>query len=198
MKFKVLIALTVVFLFSGMRFLPVPVEELDVCLSQEEKKLFTLLNNYRKSKRLPLIPFSAALTKVAQLHAQDLSDNKPHEKNGCNMHSWSESAQWSSCCYTADHKQASCMWDKPKELTYYQGNGYEIASSYSNSSGKGTNAEQALKQWKGSPSHHDVILSNGIWKKYPWKAMGIGIYKNYAVVWFGNDEDPNKIIKLCK
>jgi hypothetical protein len=198
MKLKLVVALVVLILFSGSRFLPVPSQELEVCLSEEEKKLFTLINNYRKSKKLPTIPFSAALTKVAQLHARDLNDNKPHLQDGCNMHSWSKSNQWSACCYTADHKQASCMWDKPKELTYYQGNGYEIACRYYQSSGTKMTADQALKQWKSSRAHHDVMISNGIWKKYPWKAMGVGIYEEYALVWFGNDSDENFTIKLCK
>jgi len=25
----------------------------------------------------------------------------------------------------------------------------------------------------------------------PWKAIGIGMYKNYAVIWFGHEADNN-------
>lgn len=166
----------------------------EICLSPEEEKLFRQINAYRKSKKLKEIPYSASLSKVAQLHAKDLVVNRPHERDGCNLHSWSSKGKWSSCCYTQDHKKSSCMWDKPRELTSYKGNGYEISSYYSGA----ITAEQALSSWKGSPAHHDVILSRSIWKNAPWNAMGVGIYKGYAMVWFGNEADAdNKIVK-CK
>jgi len=40
----------------------------DVCVSPEEKKLFDLIMEYRKSKKLKPLPYSAKLTKVAQAH----------------------------------------------------------------------------------------------------------------------------------
>ncbi len=89
------------------------------------------------------------------------------------------------------------MWDKPRELTSYQGNGYEISNYYSSSDGKVMNAAQALKQWKESAPHHAVIVNSGIWKGAPWKAMGLGISKNYAVVWFGNEPDSIRTFKIC-
>lgn len=165
-----------------------------VCLSAEEEKLFNAINSYRKSKKLKLIPYSASLSKVAQLHAKDLALKNPNKQQGCNLHSWSVSKQWKGCCYTSDHKQASCMWDKPRELTSYPGNGYEI-STYSSAS---MTADLALKSWKESPPHHDVILSKSIWKDAPWKAMGVGVYKGYAMVWFGNDADTDAVMKKCK
>ncbi len=39
------------------------------------------------------------------------------------------------------------------------------------------------------PRHNAVIINDGMWSR-SWKAIGIGIYGNYAVVWFGNEEDP--------
>ena len=56
-------------------------------------------------------------------------DNKPDAPPECNLHSWSDKGPWSACCYTPDHAQAQCMWDKPSELTNYPGNGYEISAA---------------------------------------------------------------------
>lgn len=167
----------------------------DVCISKEELKLFKLISEYRKSKGLKEIPFSKSLTFVAQTHVRDLENNSPAQGN-CNMHSWSDKGNWTPCCYTSDHAKASCMWDKPKELTNYKGNGFEISSG-----GSGNyiiTAEAALKSWKGSNGHNAVIINLGIWKNSPWQAIGIGIYGSYAVVWFGKLKDPEGPPFLCK
>jgi len=89
----------------------------DVCLSVEEKKLYDQIMAYRKSKKLKPIPYSAKLKQGAQTHARDLSENYDYENRGdCNPHSWSNKGKWTSCCYTQDHSQAACMWNKPKEI----------------------------------------------------------------------------------
>lgn len=76
------------------------------------------------------------------------------------------------------------MWNKPKELTSYPGNGFEIAAQKSDL----INAKEALTLWKESKYHNEVILNKGVYAR-EWKAMGIGIYKNYSVVWFGHETD---------
>jgi hypothetical protein len=48
----------------------------------------------------------------------------------------------------------------------------------------------ALSSWKGSPLHHAVIVNSGVWARIRWKAVGVGIYGSYAVVWFGEEADP--------
>src|ERR1043166_10282289 len=71
----------------------------DICLSEEEKKLYDLIMQYRKSKKLKAIPISAKLTKTAQTHVRDLADNYVYEEGArCNPHSWSDKGTWSSCC----------------------------------------------------------------------------------------------------
>jgi uncharacterized protein YkwD len=166
----------------------------EVCLTAEEKKLYDLIMQYRKSKKLKSIPISAKLTKVAQAHVRDLSENYVYQDDPvCNPHSWSDKGTWSSCCYTNDHKEAKCMWSKPKEIAGYEGNGYEIAY-YSSA---GANAVEGLDGWKKSPGHNPVIVNLGIWNKVEWKAIGIGIYNEYGVVWFGEQEDTEKPID-CK
>lgn len=156
-----------------------------ICVSAEEKKLYDLLIEYRKEKNLESIPLSAKLTQVAQIHAKDLAENhKPFDEK-CNLHSWSNKGKWNSCCYTDDHKEANCMWNKPREIAGYESNGYEI--SYYD--GAGATAQEGLEGWKESQGHNQVILNEGIWKNIKWNAIGIGIYKEYGVVWFGELQD---------
>ena len=156
-------------------------------LSEDEKKLYQLINTYRKTHKLPPIPLSKSLTFVAQTHAKDLATNKPVNSK-CNLHSWSDKGNWTSCCYTSDHKKATCMWNKPRELTSYKGNGYEI--SYSGSLENDPDiAKNALNTWKASVPHNNVIINQANWKNRHWNAIGIGIKKGYAMIWFGEEKD---------
>jgi uncharacterized protein YkwD len=158
----------------------------DVCLSPEEKKLYDLIMEYRKSKKLPPIPLSEKLTLVAQTHAKDLSEHYEfNPKNKCNPHSWSDKGNWTACCYTNDHKAGNCMWSKPQEIAGYLGSGYEIAYY----SSLGASAKEGIDGWKVSPSHNPLMINTGTWSKVKWKAIGIGIYKEYGLVWFGEVED---------
>ena len=152
-------------------------------LSEEESKLYDLIMEYREARGLEEIALSPALTEVAQMHVQDLIEHPP--KGRCNLHSWSRFGEWSSCCYDGRAKSFPCMWDKPRELTSYTGDGYEIAYW----SSAGASAEEALKGWKKSKGHNTVIINRGVWKDVQWKAVGIAIRGEYAVVWFGKEED---------
>ena len=159
----------------------------NACLSKEEKKLYDLIIAYRRSKNLEAIPLSESLTIVAQTHARDLSENYKFDPgNRCNPHSWSSKGKWTSCCYTNDHKKASCMWMKPKEIAGYEGNGFEIAYY----SSIGANAQEGIDGWKISPGHNPLLINSGTWEKVKWQAIGIGIYKEYGLVWFGELADP--------
>lgn len=163
-----------------------PFTNSSVCLTSEEQKLYDLMMAYRKTKKLAPIPLSAKLTQVAQAHAKDLAAQyKFDPDNRCNPHSWSKKGNWSPCCYTSDHKEAKCMWDKPKEIAGYESAGYEIAY-YSSS---GAKAEEGLAGWKKSPGHNPLIVNEGMWKKAKWKAVGIGFFGEYGVVWFGELAD---------
>lgn len=163
------------------------------CFSQtfnsEEKQLYDLIMEYRSENNLPVIPISTTLTLVAQTHVRDLKNNKP-DQDDCNAHSWSSNGSWTPCCYTADHANAKLMWSKPRELTSYKGNGYEIACGSNNPvyDQSDVSAETALEGWKRSRPHNAVILNQGVWKD-KWNAIGIGIYGNFAVVWFGKEVD---------
>ncbi len=153
-------------------------------LNAEEAELYRLINAYRAERGLPAIALSPSLTTVARAHVQDhIANAATLLVGGCNLHSWSNSGAWQGCCYTADHAQAACMWNKPRELTVYPGNGYEISVSGAFS------AAEALSSWQGSPGHDNVIINQGGWTE-PWRAIGVGIGGGYAHVWFGNEADP--------
>jgi uncharacterized protein YkwD len=165
-----------------------------VCLNKEEQKLYELMMDYRKSKGLPSIPLSAKLSLVAQTHARDLmATYKFDVNNKCNPHSWSKKGKWSACCYTSDHKQAKCMWEKPKEIAGYEGYGYEIAYY----SSRGATAEEGLAGWKLSPGHNPLIINDGMWSKVEWKGVGIGFFGEYGIVWFGEVADSTDI-QICE
>ncbi|HAA17794.1 MAG TPA: CAP domain-containing protein [Cytophagales bacterium] len=153
-------------------------------LSTEEQKLYDLIMEERALEGLPNIPLSKSLTMVAQTHARDLENHQP-DAGECNLHSWSDQGDWTPCCYTPDHAQAQCMWDKPREITDYTGNGFEI--SYWSS--RRASAEEALDSWRGSSGHYAVIMNQGTWDDNQWQAMGIGLYGTYGVVWFGTAKD---------
>ena len=145
------------------------------------------VNHYRASKGLSRLPLSSSLTRVAQAHLADLEAN--YRGGGrCNMHSWSDRGNWSSCCYTPDHAEAACMWEKPKEISggLYQSAGYEIVAHYS----APITPALALELWRESPGHLAMVLNRGTWADNTWRAMGAAIGRHYAVVWFGESPDP--------
>jgi uncharacterized protein YkwD len=167
-------------------FSPEPESSVE-CLSTEEKDLFTRMNQYRKERKLSTIPLSGRLSEVARLHARDLAAHYQQDNNPCNIHSWSANGNgnWTPCCYTNDHREPECMWNKPWEINGYPGNGYEIAYFYTGT----ITAQQTLDAWKKSAGHHAVIINSGNWKKATWRALGIGTYGPFVVAWFGETED---------
>jgi hypothetical protein len=163
-------------------------------LTDMEKQLADLVNQNRTEHGLPVIPVTNSLTEVARAHIADLNAYHPDTKNygngNCNTHSWSNHGAWTAVCYTGSGgiSESQKMWNKPREITDYNGDGYEIA--YWNSL-KAT-PSGAMESWKTEvpPYHLDVILERNMWQGHPWKAMGVGIDGNYAVVWFGDEVDP--------
>ncbi|MFU8803185.1 MAG: CAP domain-containing protein [Bradymonadaceae bacterium] len=155
------------------------------CLTDKEQTLFDAINEYRVENGLSPIVLSYSLTTVARAHVKDLNNHGSTVLSAtCNMHSWSTFGPWTACCYTSDHAQASCMWNKPSEITNYSSNGYEISVSTSNPT-------TALSLWKNSPGHNSVILNQGVWGNHTWRAIGIGADGGYAHVWFGTMTDPD-------
>lgn len=155
-----------------------------VTLSTAEQELYDLIMEYRVEHGLMPILLSPSLTFVAQQHVRDLQTNPPSGE--CNLHSWSGNGEWTPVCYTADHAKAELMWNKPRELTQYKGAGYEIAHWYS----LGATPLSAFEGWTHSTGHNNTILNLDVFADATWRAIGIGIYGEYAVVWFGEEVDP--------
>jgi len=175
--------------------MPAEIRE-ETCLRTDEKQLYDIINAYRETLELERIPYSVSLTKVAQAHVQDLAANYTFKKGAkCNPHSWSKKGEWSSCCYTSDHKQAKCMWSKPMEIAGFDSNGYEILLYSSD----GVTPGEALTGWQKSRGHHEVMINAATWNKVKWGGMGVGIYKEWSVVWFAEkpDTEAGATISLC-
>lgn len=168
---------------------PVPSRATVAGYSEDERELHQLLMAYRAEKGLAAIPLSPSLTTVARAHVADLIKHPPDGKT-CNLHTWSSDGDWSSGCYTRDHAQASIMWDKPRELTTYPGNGYEIAVGYYGDVSGTITPEGAMTSWKGSAGHNAVMINAAPCSDTTWRAVGVGIDGGYATVWFGKEADP--------
>ena len=151
-------------------------------LSYDELQLYRMLMDYRRERGLPPIPVSPNLSRVAKLHVRDLEANPP--SGSCNLHSWSGNGPWKPVCYSGSDS-ASLMWSKPRELSEYSGNGFEIAAWTSEQMRPG----HALSLWNGSPSHNALIVNSGTWERFHWNAVGVAIWGSYAVVWFGEESD---------
>jgi hypothetical protein len=176
-------------------------KNIQVCIASDEMKLYQLIMQYRRQHGLPSIPLSTSLTYVAKVHCLDLQVNRPDLVKGCNLHSWSDKGNWSPCCYTPDHKKAEYMWSKPSELTNYKNDGFEIAFSSFDEPRTDTykvTPEMALAGWQSSPGHNNMILNKDIWSDNTWNAIGVCIYKNFSVVWFGMAADVETVPVMCK
>lgn len=164
----------------------------DFCINDTELHLFNLINNFRRERDLAAVPLSPSLCYVARLHVNDLHYHRPDTAQ-CNLHSWSDQGVWAECCYGRNHFNNTCMTSKPRELTTYNGKGYEIAF-WENLDAV---PEIVLDLWINEKASREMILNEGIWAENPWKAMGVGMYRGYAVAWFGDLEDDLKGVKIC-
>ena len=162
------------------------------CISKSELKLYNLINKYRKEHNLNEIPLSKSLCYVSKMHVNDLQSNFVFSDN-CNMHSWSDSDKWTPCCYTNDMKSQLCMMNKPAELTNYDGFGFEI-TFYSSAEFQ---YKDVFNTWISTQASNSVIINSGKWVDKDWKAVGVAISQNYAVVWFGEEIDVEKKLKVC-
>lgn len=83
------------------------------------------------------------------------------------------------------------MKSKPREITGYPGDGYELIYwGEDNATPAG-----AAELWNQVEASSDMILSRAKWSGYQWKALGVGLKDGYAVLWLGDAEDINAVDK---
>jgi hypothetical protein len=153
-------------------------------VSQDEIILYNMINDMRRQGKMQPIPLSSDLCIVAHTHIEDLIKWKPQEK-GRSLQSWSNSGNWTSCDDPKDPSGIKCMKSKPKEITGYPGNGYELIFWGED---KATPAD-AADLWQQVEASSDMILCRGKWKGFQWKALGVGLKDGYAVLWLGDKID---------
>lgn len=164
----------------------------DFCVSKEEYKLFKLVNSYRKTLKLPPAQLSKSLSYVAHQHVKDLITNNP-DTNTCNFHSWSNKGKWTPCCFEGDAKNKMCMQVKPREMTNYEGFGYELVY-WEN---REANADKAFDQWRETAAARAMMTNAKDWEIYSWNALGVSIDGGFASAWFGQEPDVETEIKVC-
>ena len=152
--------------------------------SQDEMRLYNMINDYRKKYDLPPIPLSASLCYVASAHVRDLFFHHP-DQDPCNFHSWSDKGPWKAFCYPRDENKKNSVWDIPKEITPYKGKGYEIVY-WENSE---ADIDSVFNFWRSVDYFNSFLMNTGKWLGNKWEAIGIGIYENYACAWFGQVPD---------
>jgi hypothetical protein len=162
------------------------------CITKEEYRLYTLINEYRTKNGLSVIPISTSLCYVAKVHARDLYINNP-DTSFCSLNSWSDKGQWNPCCHSRFTPSPVCIVNKPKELTKYPGEGHEIAYWDSENMVPDT----VLKFWKSIGQTKELLLNQQKWSNFKWKAIGIGIYKGYACAWVGEMADTVPEPTIC-
>lgn len=165
----------------------------DFCLTEDEYRLYELINAHRLVQGEREIPLSASLSFVARTHVIDLYTNHP-DTGICNLNSWSDKGEWTACCHNKYIPKEECIRNKPKELTSYTGEGYELTYAEILS----TNADTVFRFWKKIDEANEFLLNRGRWEEKTWRAMGVGIYRSYAVVWMGQRTDALPRPEVCE
>jgi hypothetical protein len=179
----------IILMFSGAgTFGQVP----DICLTKEEYRLYSVINEYRAKQGLSIIPVSRSLCYVAKVHARDLYFNRP-DTGFCSLNSWSDKGMWTACCHSKYTPNPSCIVNKPAELTKYAGEGHEVCYWES----EDLQPDTVFKFWLSVEPSRELLLNQKKWSYFTWNAMGVGLYKGYACVWVGEGRDTIPEPKLC-
>ena len=114
----------------------------DLILQQE---LINAINNYRKKNNLNTVLYSSKLSKIAYVHALDLSNNFPYDTDGDGIaevisHIWTDGSR---------------VWMRAQKLEYYD---YIVENIAYNQ----TTAYQVLHDRSNSTLHNDNILSSKV------------------------------------
>jgi len=140
------------------------------------------INQYRNQLGMPSLTCHWSLVQTAYVHTKnqlDYGGKYEPSGQGCDAHSWygdvlsapgSETAK--KCCFDLnDDTTHSCMWKKPQEIAGWKalgedGNGFEISHGL-NDCPRCTkvSVDSAIKGWKKSSGHDDVLRGKGGWAK---------------------------------
>lgn len=143
-------------------------------ISEQEKELYRIVNEYRAQNNLPPVPLSESLSLVANRHLLDLTQNLK-----------SLTHSWSNCPYEFNNEKSwNCVFESPKRLNSgYNGRGYEnLYRSKTGSAG----AVLALEAWKKSDLHNSLLLNLNTFKNTKFDAFGVAINGQYVALWFGS------------
>ncbi|MBE0647658.1 MAG: hypothetical protein IH596_07740 [Bacteroidales bacterium] len=162
------------------------------CISEDEAKLYRMINEYRRQYDLPPVPLSRSLCYVANTHVKDLFFHHP-DAGDCNFHSWSDKGPWKAFCYPGDEDKKNSVWDKPLELSGYPGKGFEIVY-WENSA---VVIDSVIAFWRSFDYFNGFLMNTGKWEGKQWNAIGIGICQNYAAAWFGEVKDIAGVPQIC-
>lgn len=164
------------------------------CISAAEFDLFKKINAYRTERGLPELSLSRSLSYVAYLHVRDLKLNRPDSVKGCNKHSWSDQGNWAAFCFPRDQSRKKSVWDKPKEITRYPAQAFELIYHTTDGDAK---ADDAMSLWRSLAASQAIMLNTGRYLKNKWKEVGVAMYQEYISVWFGEANDPETSVRLC-
>ena len=165
----------------------------DFCISQQEYKLYSLVNTYRAKLALEAIPLSKSLSYVAKIHAADLSKNYSSDDD-CNMHSWSDKGTWKAFCFPADQNRRNDIKDKAKKIANYPGKAWELTYWENADADVGF----VLEFWNSIPYTSSMIVNTGKWADKEWKSMGVGIQDGYVLLWLGEKVDLEVSTQICE
>jgi hypothetical protein len=188
MSRKTFVFLTILLFSGACAFCQAP----DICLTKEEYRLYSIINDYRTKQGLAIVPISRSLCYVAKVHARDLFFNRP-DTSFCSLNSWSDKGQWTACCHSRYTPNPACIVNKPTELTKYPGEGHELCYWDSEE----LQPDTVFNFWLSIEPARELLLNQKKWSYFKWNAMGIGLYKGYASVWVGEAPDTIPEPTLC-
>merc|ERR1712242_227852 len=95
-----------------------------------------------------------------------------------NLDSWYGHSKGKDCCYTSDHANAECMWDKPSEIL---GGSYPTGFEISHWRSPSASPTSAVDGWMNSGGHSAVALSTNGWDLHK---IGCWYTGKFANCWF--------------